>query len=88
MKQVLFEQSAFDDFFDWGIYDKQKFIKIHDLIKDILRNPFSGLGKPEALKGDFRGYWSRRIDDKHRLIYKTTNDVVTIVSCKGHYGNK
>lgn len=89
MKRLVFEQGAFDDFCDWGIYDRQRFLKIHDLLKAILRDPFTGVGKPEALKGGLRGYWSRRIDDKHRLVYRVASGgVVEVVSCKGHYGDK
>jgi len=56
-----------------------------ELIKDILRDPFKGIGKPEALKADFKGYWSRRINDEHRLIYKITNESIIIISCYSHY---
>lgn len=60
--------------------------KIVELIKDIDRNPFKGLGKPEALKHDLSGYWSRRINREHRLVYKVTNEEIVILSCKYHYG--
>lgn len=89
MRRLVFEQAAFDDFCDWGIYDKQVFLKIHDLLKATLREPFAGIGKPEALKGKLRGCWSRRIDDKHRLVYRVKGvDVIEVLSCKGHYGDK
>jgi len=65
--------------------DKKYYKRIISLIKDISRNPFQGLGKPEALKYELQGYWSRRIDDEHRLIYKIENDRLIIVSCKYHY---
>jgi len=65
--------------------DKKCYKRIISLIKDISRNPFQGLGKPEALKYELQGYWSRRIDDEHRLIYKIENDRLIIVSCKYHY---
>jgi toxin YoeB len=55
------------------------------MIKEIQRTPFDGIGKPEALKHDLSGYWSRRINEAHRLIYKVENDVLTIVQCRGHY---
>ncbi|MBK7247183.1 MAG: Txe/YoeB family addiction module toxin [Flavobacteriales bacterium] len=59
------------------------------LIKAILREPFKGMGKPEPLKGTLKGYWSRRIDEKHRLVYRMTSEgSVEVVSCKGHYGDK
>lgn len=89
MRSILFEQGAFDDFCDWGIYDKARYLKIHDLIKAAMRDPFKGMGKPEPLKGRLKGYWSRRIDDKHRLVYRVLPDgSIEVVSCKGHYGDK
>jgi len=89
MRRVVFEQEAFDDFCDWGSYDRQTFLRIHDLLKAILREPFKGIGKPEALKGKLRGCWSRRIDAKHRLVYRVASDgTIEVISCKGHYGDK
>lgn len=89
MRSITFEQGAFDDFCDWGIYDKARYIKIHDLIKAVIREPFKGMGKPEPLKGNLKGCWSRRIDDKHRLVYRVATDgSIEVVSCKGHYGEK
>ena len=85
MKQVVFEQSAFEDFTDWAIVDKKVYQKIITLIKDIDRNPFNGLGKPEALKHQFSGYWSRRITDEHRLVYKVNETSIIVASCKYHY---
>jgi toxin YoeB len=89
MRRIVFEQSAYDDFFDWGVYDKRIFIKIHDLLKAAMRDPFKGPGKPEPLKGDLKGFWSRRIDDKHRLVYRVNSDGdLEVISCKGHYGDR
>jgi len=85
MKKVLFEGSAFEDFGNWATDDKKIYQKIITLIKDIDRSPFSGLGKPEALKHNFSGYWSRRINDEHRLVYKVTDESIIIASCKYHY---
>lgn len=85
MKQVVFEGQAFNDFNEWALNDKKIYSKIITLIKDIDRNPFVGIGKPEALKYDFAGYWSRRITDEHRLVYKTTETAIIIASCKYHY---
>jgi toxin YoeB len=84
-RKIVFESSAFTDFNDWGRLDKKIQRKIIELIKDIDRNPFQGLGKPEALKHDLSGYWSRRINKEHRLVYKVTNDEIIILSCKYHY---
>ncbi|GAB4532682.1 MAG: type II toxin-antitoxin system mRNA interferase toxin YoeB [Pleurocapsa sp.] len=84
-RKIVFESSAFDDFNNWAKQDKKVYRKIVTLIKDIDRSPFTGLGKPEALKHDLAGYWSRRIDSEHRLIYKITNEEIIIVACKYHY---
>lgn len=84
-RKIVFESSAFADFNDWARLDKKIHRKIIELIKDIDRNPFKGLGKPEALKHDLKGYWSRRINQEHRLVYKVTNQEIIILSCKYHY---
>lgn len=85
MKQVVFEKSAFEDFTNWAAIDKKVYQKIITLIKDIDRNPFNGLGKPESLKHQFSGYWSRRITDEHRLVYKVSETSIIVASCKYHY---
>ena len=85
-RKIVFESSAFTDFNDWAKLDKKIQRKIIELIKDIDRQPFQGLGKPEALKHDLKGYWSRRINQEHRLVYKVTNEEIIILSCKYHYG--
>lgn len=87
MKQVAFEEKAFDDFTNWAMGDKKIHTKIVTLIKDINRNSFVGLGKPEPLKHQLKGYWSRRITDEHRLVYKVTETSIIIASCKYHYGS-
>lgn len=84
-RKIVFESSAFADFNDWAKLDRKLHKKIIELIKDIDRNPFKGLGKPEALKHDLTGYWSRRINSEHRLVYKITNEEIIILSCKYHY---
>ncbi len=85
MRKIIFEESAFQDFIEWATIDKKLYQRIVDLIMDILRQPFSGIGKPEPLKHDLKGYWSRRINDEHRLVYKVNDEAVIIVSCKYHY---
>ena len=85
MKQIAFEDTAFLDFTNWSRDDKKVYKKIISLIKDIDRNPFIGIGKPEALKHEFSGYWSRRITDEHRLVYKVNEISIIIASCKYHY---
>jgi len=84
-RKIVFEASAFEDFNQWANRDKKLHRKIINLIKDIDRSPFSGLGKPEPLKHDLQGYWSRRIDDEHRLVYKVTDDAIVIIACRYHY---
>ncbi|MBN2896790.1 MAG: Txe/YoeB family addiction module toxin [Campylobacterales bacterium] len=78
MKQVVFEAQAFHDFNLWAVNDKKIHQKIIALIKEIDRNPFVGIGKPEALKHDFVGYWSRRITDEHRLVYKVSESAIIV----------
>ncbi len=82
----VFADIAWDDYLYWQISDKSKLKKINKLIKSIERDGYSnGLGKPEPLKHQFSGYWSRRIDSEHRLVYKVDTDNIYIVSCKDHY---
>jgi toxin YoeB len=85
MRLITFERNAFAEYQKWIETDRKLAIRIGEIIKDILRDPFKGIGKPEALKGDFKGYWSRRINDEHRLIYKVTTDSIIIISCYSHY---
>ena len=86
MNRYIFESDALEDFAEWAIYDKKVFKKILSLLKDIKRSNYKGIGKPEALRFDKRGYWSRRITQEHRLVYKVsaTGDII-IISCRGHY---
>jgi len=85
VRKVAFEKGAFKDFSDWATADKKIHRRIVTLILDVLRQPFAGLGKPEPLKGELRGYWSRRIDKEHRLVYRVDDEMVTIISCRYHY---
>jgi len=85
MRKITFEESAFQDFIEWATINKKLYQRIVDLIMDILRQPFSGIGKPEPLKHDLKGYRSRRINDEHRLVYKVNDEAVIILSCKYHY---
>ena len=84
MKFVFVEES-WEDYLYWQKTDKKMLQKINALLKDISRTPFSGIGKPEALKHKYRGFWSRRIDQEHRLIYKIHEDEIQIVKCRFHY---
>ena len=76
---------AWEDYVGWQLQDKKTLKKINLLLKDAERNPFDGIGKPEPLKGELSGFWSRRIDEKNRLIYRITPNGMEILSCKGHY---
>jgi toxin YoeB len=82
---ISFEKRAFDEYRQWEKDDKQIFRKINALLTEVMRDPFYGTGKPEPLKWDKSGYWSRRITEEHRLVYKVKNGHVIIASCKSHY---
>jgi toxin YoeB len=85
MQNIAFEKRAFQEFTEWASIDKKIHAKIIEIINDVLRTPFTGLGKPEPLKPELQGYWSRRITNEHRLVYKVTDEEVLIISCKSHY---
>ncbi len=85
MSKLLFEENAWQEYLYWQTQDKKTLKRINNLLKDIDRNAFDGIGKPEPLKQNLQGYWSRRIDDTNRIVYKIENDTVIIASCKGHY---
>jgi toxin YoeB len=82
---ITFSTLAWEDYQHWIKQDKKKLERINQLVKDILRSPFVGIGKPEPLKLNLQGYWSRRIDEEHRLIYKYNNNSLSIISCRNHY---
>jgi toxin YoeB len=82
---ISFDDTAFAEYWHWAAEDKTVFAKINKLITETARDPFHGTGKPEPLKGNLSGYWSRRITDEHRLVYKVLPDHIIIVSCKYHY---
>lgn len=83
--RLLWEDRAWDDYLYWQTQDKKTLKRINALIKDIQRNPFEGIGKPEPLKGNLSGWWSRRIDDTNRIVYYQQQDMLFIVACRGHY---
>ena len=85
MRTVAFHQVAFDDYSEWSKLDRKVFDRLHRLIIETAKDPFTGLGKPEPLRHELKGYWSRRITDEHRLVYKATDDQLLIISCKYHY---
>ncbi len=78
-------ETAWEDYLYWQKTDKTKIKRINKLIKDISRSPFTGLGDPQPLKHNWSGYWSRRIDREHRLVYKVTNEAITIAQSRYHY---
>ena len=82
---LVFKPTAWEQFQYWKETDKVTLRKINALIKECLRHPFEGTGKPEPLKGDLAGYWSRRIDREHRLVYRVTDTALEIVQCRYHY---
>ena len=84
MKYVFVDES-WEDYIYWQNRDKKKLKRINELLKDIARNPFDGIGKPESLKHKYSGFWSRRIDDEHRLIYRYENNEIHILKCRFHY---
>jgi len=83
--RIVFSKNAWEDYISWQAEDKKMLKKINSLIKEIQRTPFDGAGKPEALKFDLKGYWSRRIDREHRLVYQANENEVLIYSCRFHY---
>jgi len=82
---VSFAKSAFADYQAWAADDRIIYDRINALIQDIARSPFSGIGKPEPLKHELSGYWSRRITKEHRLVYKIKDDTIVIIGCRFHY---
>ena len=86
--KLLWEDRAWSDYLYWQTQDKKTLKRINALIKDIQRSPYEGIGKPEPLTGDLSGYWSRRINDKDRLVYKIDEYNIYILSCRFHYSDK
>jgi len=85
MRNIVFEVTAFEQFNQWITEDRKIYNKIIQLINDIQRHPFEGIGKLEPLKYHLKGFWARRITSEHRLIYKITEKEIIIISCKFHY---
>ncbi len=83
--QLLWYQDAWTNYCEWQAQDKKTLKRINQLIRDMLRTPYEGLGKPEPLKGNLSGWWSRRIDTSNRIVYKLANDTIIIAACKNHY---
>lgn len=85
---LLWEDEAWQEYIDWQRQDKKTLKKINRLVRDIQRNPFEGIGHPEPLTGNLSGWWSRHIDEKNRIVYKSEEGRTIILSCKNHYYNK
>jgi toxin YoeB len=85
VKNLEFDADAFEDLAWWIENDRKKSLKIIKLIREVQRNPFEGIGQPEALKHDLSGCWSRRIDQEHRLVYEVLDDKIRILACRFHY---
>ena len=83
--KLIFAEQAWDDYLYWQKTDKQIIKRINTLISEITRDPFSGIGKPEPLKHALSGYWSRRINDEHRIVYKVNADALLIAQLRYHY---
>lgn len=83
--KYTFVDESWEDYLYWQKNDRKMLRKINELLKDIARNPFSGIWKPEPLKFKYKGYWSRRIDNEHRLIYRYKDDEIHIAKCRFHY---
>ena len=85
--RIRFSASAFEDFNYWQDTDKRRAKRVRLLLKEIQRSPFDGIGKPEPLKGDLSGFWSRRVDDTNRIVYRVAGDTIDVVQCRGHYSD-
>lgn len=88
MSDIQFTDEAWEDFNYWLTQDKKTLKRILKLLEDIKRNGYEGIGKPEPLKGNFALYWSRRIDDSNRIVYKVEDETIKIVQCGSHYREK
>lgn len=83
--RYIFTDESWEDYLYWQKTDKTKLKRINELLKDISRNPYTGIGKPEPLKHKYSGFWSRRIDDVHRLVYQCEGKDIMIAKCRFHY---
>ncbi|MFW6721112.1 Txe/YoeB family addiction module toxin [Streptomyces sp. MAR4 CNY-716] len=85
MRELTFRSQGWEDVLHWAFPDKKLFKRLVRLIEDTRRDPFDGIGKPEPLRGDLAGYWSRRIDDEHRLVYRVTEKEIVVLKARYHY---
>ena len=87
MIKITFTEKAFEEYLYWQTQDKKTLKRINALLKEIAREPFGGIGKPEPLKANLSGLWSRRIDDVNRLVYRISDEQIEVYQCKGHYSD-
>lgn len=85
MNKITFTNKAWEDYCYWQMQDKKTLKRINMLLEDIKRNSFEGLGKPEPLRNNLSGFWSRRIDETNRLVYRIHNEQIEVIQCRGHY---
>lgn len=83
--KILWEEHAWEEYCSWQTENKRTLKRINTLVKAIQRNCYTGIGKPEPLKGELSGWWSRRIDEVNRIVYREKDGMIVIVSCRGHY---
>lgn len=83
--KLIWDENAWEDYLWWQQQNRKTLKRVNAILKDIARNGNEGIGKPEALKYEFVGYWSRRITDEHRLVYKIADDAILILACRYHY---
>ncbi|MBD5170050.1 MAG: Txe/YoeB family addiction module toxin [Oscillibacter sp.] len=87
IQRIQWDYDAWEEYCQWQTISKSVLKRINMLVKDIRRSPFDGIGKPEPLKGNLSGFWSRRIDSENRIVYAVEGSTVVIIACKGHYSN-
>ena len=83
--KLLWDERAWEDYCYWQTQDKKMLKRINALIRDIQRDRYDGIGKPEPLRGNLSGWWGRRIDEEHRIVYREKDDAIIIAACRGHY---
>lgn len=88
VSKLIFAEDAWEEYLYWQMEDRRILKRINALLKEIQRSPFEGTGKPEPLKGEYKRAWSRRINEKDRLVYEVMEEAILIIQCKGHYGDK
>ena len=87
-KKIEFHGAAWEDYRYWITQDRKTLKRINQLLEDIDRNGYDGIGKPEQLSGNYAGYWSRRIDERNRIIYRINDDTIEVIKCSNHYDDK